>query len=128
MTIADFIGLTYENKGRTLKGVDCYGLYILFNKLILNKTIPEYGYAHAEDANAVHCAFTYNERKWIDVTDAPQLGDLIMFKIAGRVVHCGVYINKSEFLHTLAGRNCTIEPLDSVTWVRRKYKVIRWQT
>lgn len=127
MDIAKYIGVPYENKGRSFAGADCYGLYMLFNKEELHKDIPEYGYTHAEDKTSVHIAITHNAKKWHEVTE-PEAGDLILFRIGGHIIHCGVYLDSQTFLHCLRGRDATIEDLSSVTWTNRIHRIIRWQT
>ena len=128
MQIADFIGLPYKPKGRNFSGVDCYGVAYLFQREIMGNEVPSYAenYSDPDARGSVANAIVSNAGNWLAV-DTPERGDVILFNLLGLPVHCGVYVGDGDFLHSLKGTQTCIERLDSITWSKRIYRIIRWQ-
>jgi cell wall-associated NlpC family hydrolase len=65
---------------------------------------------------------------WSKVSkDILQLGDIVTFRIMGHETHCGIMIDKYQFLHTLKGRQSCIEELSHINWVHRHTGSFRWK-
>jgi cell wall-associated NlpC family hydrolase len=125
--VSKFIGIPYESHGRSYEGSDCWGIIYLFYRDIFGIEIPKYdvGYKDAYDANSVGEIINSHLNEWKEVKSG-LFGDGILFKIAGKTVHAGVYLNESEFLHSLSGQDSCICRLDSITWSRRIAGIYRW--
>lgn len=127
MEISDLIGIPYKSHGREKEGSDCWGILYLFYKTILNIEIPRYeiGYKDADDFESVSYKINSHLNEWKEVK-SPVFGDVVLFNIAGKTVHAGVYLNESEFLHSLSGHNSAIDRLDSFAWRKRISAYYRW--
>jgi len=125
--LSKFIGIPYQSHGRGYNGSDCWGILYLFYKDIFKIEIPKYevGYSSADDLDSVSVKINSHLNEWKEVK-SPIFGDVVLFKIAGKTVHAGVYLNESEFLHSLSGHNSAIGRLDSFIWSRRVSAFYRW--
>lgn len=131
MDIRQLMGIPYQPKGRNLDGVDCWGLAYVFHRMLLGNPVPSYthDYSQPEDPESVSKAITGNALQWVEVEpSAARYGDVVIFRLKGLPMHCGVVLDHGDFIHTLKGCQTCIERLDSLTWNKRIYKVIRWQT
>lgn len=118
-------------KGRSLAGVDCWGLVRLFYQNELGIQLPSYDTdyltsAHRESVAGAIVKFL-PDAGWARVEDGRQ-GDLVIFKIFGLPTHVGILLNKDDFLHAFAGCDSCIERLSAITWSRRIHGIFRWQT
>lgn len=117
------IGLPYKSNGRTLEGVDCWGLVYLFH----GGKIPSYvdTYTDAEDGGQISSSILTNKKEWEKV-ETPDYGDVVVINIKGLPVHCGIYLDNNRILHTLAGHDSVVESLNSPKWASRIEGYYRW--
>ena len=127
MNLRRYIGIPYKSHSCSFDGVDCYQLARLFNREELGVDLPDYKdlYKDAHKRSEVQGAFDILRRSWAK-TDEPRLGDLILFKDRGVVLHCGVYLDAESFLHIRENSLSCIEPLNGTLWNRITEGVIRW--
>lgn len=128
MNLNRFIGIPYKSKGGDWLGVDCYGLCRLFMFVELGKEIPTYAddYKSAEDKVSVSDAILKHVKSWVPVEGQKQPGDIVIFNIGNKPLHCGVLLNSNDFLHCLEGTRSCVERLNSITWGDRLAGVYRW--
>ena len=129
MTLTDFIGIPYKDRGRGFDAGDCWNVCWLFHRHIMGNDVPDYviDYTGAGDRHSVSAAIENNIGRWVKIDGEPQYGDVLVFSICGLPIHTGVYIGNGEFLHALKGCNSCIETLNSITWQKRLKQVIRWK-
>ena len=94
------IGVPYRYGGSTEEGFDCSGL-VQFAYANAGKRIPR-----------------TTAQQWQQLTpikmDSVRVGDLLFFRIAGKVSHVGLYVGDSRFVHAPStGRQVSIGALDS---------------
>jgi hypothetical protein len=95
----------------------------------LGKNYPEFMYdvptiledAQAQIENQKH----FLGKVWNQV-NAPELGDILIFRIFSRECHVGISLGGIDFLHTLKGRNSCIERLTDQDWNKRLTGVYRY--
>jgi hypothetical protein len=130
MKLLSYIGIPYKIRGETFDGADCWGICKLFGANELGITFPNYFYDEAtniEEAMEHIKGVKHNlGKQWIQAFE-PQLGDICIFRIKGLEVHCGIHLGNNEFLHSLKGRQSSIELLTHVNWVHRYVGSYRWQ-
>lgn len=122
-----YIGIPYENRGRTRDGVDCWGLVQLWYREQLDVDVPDYlwAYTAANDKESVSDAIEENKANWKKV-DEPAYGDVLVFRIMGYPMHVGIKLNGDDFLHAFQGTQSCLERLSSISWSRRLFEVYRW--
>jgi cell wall-associated NlpC family hydrolase len=120
MNIEKYIGIPYVNKGRDFNGVDCWGLVWLFleNEMSI-KYQSIFDYIDHRDVFIIERYIIDNvKRHWKRIT-VPKPGDIVLFRINGRLIHIGIVIDRNQFLHTLQGKNSCIERLSDPRWSKR---------
>jgi cell wall-associated NlpC family hydrolase len=127
MTVNDFIGVPYRDKGRSMREFDCWGCVYLFYKRMLQIDIPALSedYDSGLDGKSVAQCVAQNQPNWIEV-ETPEYGDVLVFRILGWPAHVGIYLGNGDFLHAFKGTDSCIERLDSITWKRRHVRTYRW--
>lgn len=127
MNIDKYIGLPYQENGRTWQGVDCWGLARLFYKHELNIQLPDYSDLYSGSWNEqIASLINHHKDSWQEISD-PQVGDLCLFNIYGEPTHIGVYCGNNSFLHSREGKDSVIETLSSVSWKKRFQGFFRYQ-
>jgi cell wall-associated NlpC family hydrolase len=124
-----YLGTPYLDKGRTVDGWDCYGLYVFLLNEMFGLKVNPYNelYTSADADPEVIAAFLNEKRKWhrVEVGHAKE-GDGIVFNLAGQPMHCGYVIERGVMLHALKGRGTCIERYDTSGWNRRIEGIYRW--
>lgn len=113
----ELIGIPYKFNGTDENGIDCYNLVKLYYKEILKNEIKDKVFYKTQtdlDLKAIK-----NEQKaWIKA-DKIKNGTLLLIRINNFPIHCGVAINKNQFLHILENKTSCIEKIS-----RWKNKII----
>lgn len=125
---SQFIGIPYIHHGRTLAGLDCYGLIIkMFEargvKLFdINK---EYDEHWSWQGRNYFIENAYKE--WAQVTMA-EPWDVVVFTLKGDIVnHAGVALGDGQFIHTIIKTGTIISRLGDPAWLKRMAGVYRFK-
>lgn len=127
-----YMGIAYKTRGVPPAEADCWTLCRYFAGRELDKDWPEYMYTletQTEDSVALIGEHAKGP-DWQTVTERPcdfaklQRGDILIMTVLGAQQHCGIALDEKEFLHSLAGRDSTIEPIRR--WAGHIDAVIRW--
>jgi len=94
------IGVPYLYGGTTVRGFDCSGLV---------------QYAYARSGTGIPRTTADQWRKLTPVnSNRLQVGDLLFFKIEGKISHVGLYIGGRKFVHApSSGKQVSVANLDS---------------
>lgn len=132
MDIADFVDraltVPFVPHGRDYTGWDCWGLIYVAHRDVLGVKIPSY--ADQYDARDVRGAPSLSRLvlthlpEW-NRTTRPAMGDVALFRVAGRPVHVGFMLDPRRMIHSEARIGTMVEPLSSVQWARRLEGVYR---
>lgn len=97
--INKYLGIPFQHKGRTLSGLDCYGLVI--------KIYEDLGYEIFDLENyeerwfeGKSNYFVENYHKQWAMVSYPKLFDVVLFKHNSAVNHCGIVLSGGKFLHS----------------------------
>jgi len=94
------VGAPYRYGGSTVKGFDCSGLV-------------QFAYAGAGKSIPRTTADQWRQMSPVSGNNL-QVGDLLFFRIDGRISHVGLYLGSRRFVHApSSGREVTIAGLDS---------------
>lgn len=123
MDLKDYIGLPYKSHGRSLDGLDCFGILQLFYKDQFGIDVDGAGftYARADISEQVERDVRHEESKefWTIVEGDPKFADIVLFRVRGFVSHVGIVLEDNNFLHSFPGRDSVIESLDAISWKKR---------
>jgi len=125
---ADYVGIQYKDKGRSIKGADCYGLCWVIKELVENKSVINYlNYDEAKDKKSVQDAIFAGVFDWDEVSfeDRKEF-DLIVFNIGGFACHIGTIYDERYMIHTLKGCNSAVEDYTKIVWKKRIQGIYRW--
>ena len=94
------VGVPYRYGGSTVNGFDCSGLV---------------QYAYAKAGKSIPRTTSDQWRQMSPVSGSNlKVGDLLFFRIDGRISHVGLYLGSRRFVHApSSGREVTIAELDS---------------
>jgi cell wall-associated NlpC family hydrolase len=120
MNVADLIGIPYNVHGESLDGCDCLGLVRLYYREVLGKEFPDFRslYTDPRDFDAADSTIGEQKRQFENV-DAPQPGDVVLFRVGRFSCHVGILIDANHFLHNQEGATSAIERIDSGQWRHR---------
>jgi len=94
------IGTPYRYGGSTPQGFDCSGLV-------------HYAYARAGKPVPRTTAQLWADTRPVSATDI-QVGDLLFFRVDGKMSHVGMYVGDGRFVHApSSGRSVSVERLQS---------------
>lgn len=123
-----YIGIPYEHQGRSMKGLDCYGLVVLVYKDKLGIELPDVEhYQYGKQACEYMEAFYTNDQYehvshfhslWepVDLSNLEKY-DIILFNAYDDVdapTHSGVYLGDDKFIHVMHNLPVTISRLSRV--------------
>ena len=123
------IGIPYKDRGRSMKGADCWGLACIILRNYFNIILPplQGDYESVEILAGVHQTYLEKRALFDDIEyDGRQAGDLIVLRVKGLPVHVGVVINETHMIHTLPGHASVFERYDAPTWAKRIEGFYRW--
>jgi cell wall-associated NlpC family hydrolase len=119
-----YIGVPFKANGRTLRGLDCYGVLVHVYREVFGITLNSYVADYETEAERAELASVLAGRlvhgPWSEVPrDTLRIGDGLLFRIAGEPCHVGLYLGDSRFLHVQPGIDTCSERLDGALWARR---------
>ena len=110
MNVTEWVGVPYQ-----IGKSDCWSLVRDFAATELGIEFPVYCYdlgKYMDDSEIIIAQErSMLGRRWVQVYP-PEVGDILIMRIKGRALHVGIYIGDNLFLHTLEGRNSTVEDID----------------
>lgn len=119
INIRDLLGIPFTNRGRTLDGLDCYGLVMeVYKKFDI--TLPEYNadFDDTENITKIIRKQMREDKLWKRL-DKPKTPCVVAIRYGvprPMVNHCGVYIGDGLFMHTRSKTGAVIEHIDSPMW------------
>ncbi|HFC53764.1 MAG TPA: NlpC/P60 family protein [Gammaproteobacteria bacterium] len=100
------VGVPYRYGGASPRGMDCSGLV---------------QYSYRQVGIRVPRTVADQRRHSFPVSmDRLQAGDLLFFRLGGRVSHVGIYLGRRRFVHAPStGKRVSVTTLDNIYWRRR---------
>lgn len=109
----------FKARGRSLPGVDCWGLVWVLYDQIFNIELPKFNYGYENVTKSEQEVITrYVEKGKSQFIPAayPKFGDVIVLKLWGVPWHVGFVLDDKEMLHCTKAANCVIERYDKKPW------------
>src|SRR5690625_3869036 len=114
-----YIGIKFVDHGRSFHGSDCWGVVFLYYKHEKGIELPLLSdYQTTRDADGISQIVEAQKPSWTQ-TDEPMEGDVIVFRMAGKQTHVGIYIGRNRFIHAFSGTDSCMESLKSPRWASR---------
>lgn len=98
-----FLGIPYKHLGRSWKGVDCYGLLLLYYKELFNIELKDWWY-EKDWSKKGHNYFLNNYPNVAIKVNVPKVHDAVLFytDINTKVVnHAGIFVEANGVLQAL---------------------------
>lgn len=113
-----YIGIPFEEKGRTALGTDCWGLVKLVYKIEREIDLPgfEACYDHTNDAARIEAQL---EQEWSynwQHPEEPQPFDIIILRRRGVPMHVGIVTRPGFMLHCERGMDTVHEQYTGMRW------------
>ena len=124
-----YVGIPFEDKGRTTLSVDCWGLVRLVYKIEKEIDLPSYDecYDHTNDVSKID---SHIKNEWAmswSHPDAPESFDIIILKRRGVPMHVGIVTRPGFMLHCEQGAGTVHEKYTSMRWENKLMGFARWQ-
>lgn len=129
--IESFIGLPFVDRGRSMEGIDCWGLIMLMYKDMLGIALPDFPIS-AKDSEGVINAMgdSVSKGEWVKVNE-PKFGDIIAMALCPRLVrsinHVGMHVGNNRFIHAIMDQRSASCRIDDSYWSKRIKGYYRWQ-
>ena len=117
-----YIGLPFVEHGRSIYGLDCWGLVrlVMFEKF--NLVLPDYSkeYSNTYSKSEISALIKRENVKWHEIhAGKEKLGDIIVLRMRGEPMHIGLVLGDSRMLHIERHVNSAIEPYNNNRWKDR---------
>lgn len=119
---ADYVGIPFRECGRTTEGVDCWGLV----RLVLEREfgivgLPDYSdlYTSTRDYDAIADVYDVDLPRFWRPAPEPRLGDIVVFRVAGRPMHVGLVLEAGWMLSIESGVDSAVERIEGCHWQGR---------
>jgi len=123
-----YVGLPYQDLGRSRDGADCWGLVCLVYQAELGVTLPSYaeGYVSSAERTSVDALIDAGHREpiWRHV-DAVAPFDVITLRLGRFKCHTGIVVRPGVMLHMAHGACAKLERYDGPRWRDRIDDVFR---
>jgi len=123
-----YIGIPFLDKGRTIEGLDCWGLLCLIYKEQFNIELPTFidEYPTATNFAEVGSLIESNMHTWIKIEqDTRRVGDGILMRLFGYPVHVGILVDKQRMIHVFRGTNTCLQRIYGTSWKKRIHGIYR---
>lgn len=124
---ASLLGLPYADLGRTIAGVDCWGLVVLDYAVNLGIALPSYvgDYHDLAEREEVAAVIHGGKAMLLPVLDAPRPHDIAVFRRGRLEAHVGVVVEPGLMLHVDESAPSRIEAYTGPRWGSRLTGIYR---
>lgn len=127
MNIRPYLSIPFKERGRDLKGCDCWGLVRIIYQQEFSIDLESYvdDYKDTKDRSGIKAIIPAEaENSWIEIKKGhEEKGDIIVLRIRNIPWHVGVVAGKLNgervMLHTERGSESTIQSYEGVAWEKR---------
>lgn len=118
--IDKYLGIKFSHRGRTIKGLDCWGLAkMIYEDMGYPLWELNVDYDQGWARNDANYFLENYYKEWREV-DVPQLFDGVLFKNSRGVAdHGGLMLSNARFIHAVRGGGVVITRLSDQYWSRR---------
>lgn len=137
---AAWVGTPYGDRGRGPDAYDCWGLVQTVFAVQYGIALPSYAddYPASVAGEAIEAVIDRECRAWHAVVEKvgnepipatarqrAREGDVVVLRVLGRRMHCGVALDGDRFVHVLFGSQGCVERMSDRLWERRVEGIYR---
>ena len=117
---SNLIGVPFVDGGRSLDGLDCWGLVKLVYKDLFDVELPDFVYADTRDPK-IPDLIDAERQMWTPLErDDWAIGTVLVLRIAGQPFHTGVVVEPpDQFIHAQRGVGVVLANARSWRWSNR---------
>ena len=119
-----FVGIPYQDRGRSLVGLDCYGLVRLVYRELRGIDLPSHAerYRTAADEVAIAALIAGELDPWDEIAPGDEIAfDAVLIREGRFARHVGLVVTPGLMLHVEAGETSRIERYGSGAL---KYRIV----
>ncbi len=125
--ISKYLGVPFKHQGRSLEGLDCYGLLILVYRDLGIDLFDLERYEQDWSQNGADHFIDNYHLQWEPV-DKSRSFDVVLFKdCKGLVNHAGIVLSKGRFIHSCFNAGTVINRLSDRQWNRQIHGFYRYK-
>jgi len=122
-----YLGIPYKNKGRDLKGLDCYGLVIMIYRDLGFELLDYWQYAQDWYKSKKDLINENYKLQWEKV-EFPEIYDIVVMKLKSSIPnHCAVYLGNYKVIHVYENSDVHIDDLTLPQWKSKIYGCFRFK-
>ena len=117
-----YIGLPFQEHGRSVAGLDCWGLARLILAEQFDVQVPSYTqcYQSSTDEKQLGPLVRRESLNWkVVMAQEAATGDVIVLRMRGQPMHVGMVMGDRQMLHIERGINSVLESYASLRWKNR---------
>ncbi|KMO39615.1 hypothetical protein [Methylobacterium aquaticum] len=124
---SDYVGIPWLDRGRDLRGCDCWGLHRLVRLIGTGVLLPSHddGYAGPADCAAIQDLIDGGRGRWEPVHAGGDPFDLVL--LYDQPWHVGTLVRPGLMLHVPEGRTSVIETISTGRYRRRIEGIYRYR-
>lgn len=125
-----YIGLPFEDHGRSRSGLDCWGLARLVLSEQFGIALPSFAaeYRRTTDTGRISDLILREIPAWQFVAAGEEaLGDIIILRQRGAPMHVGIVLGDKRMLHIERGIDSAIEAYSGPCWRDRVFGFYRYR-
>lgn len=105
-----YVGLPFQERGRSWEGVDCYGIIYLFYRENWGIDLPwETGYHGVEDTRSITELVNDEAQRWHRVPQGSErMGDVVLLRSTETGKHMGLVVTRGKMLHASRMAEATV--------------------
>lgn len=132
MDFQKYVGIPFKKNGRSLLGVDCFGIvYVIWKDfnlekpLIAHRNLKRVGAWGKDGQNRIDESIANGVVSEVKLVDLKPL-DMVTFNLPGGFFHFGVYVGDDYFIHSRDKVSSARDRLQLRDfWITRFYKAVR---
>lgn len=120
--VNDYVGIEFVEHGRTMLGLDCWGLVCKVYQDQFGIELPSYSsnYETTKAGKTIQSIMDLESKKWTAINgDDIQLGDIAVFAMGGFNSHVGIIVSNDSILHIEKNTDSVVERFKAPKWGRR---------
>lgn len=126
-----YIGAPFKERGRDIKGLDCWGLVRLILMEQFDIYPPSYTTSYASSVNEKQLGPLVRREtlNWQHIRpNDEQCGDVVVLRMRGEPMHVGLVLGDKTMIHIERGINSVLENYNTLRWKKRVVGFFRYKT